>query len=130
MQAGGETNMTHESRFSNKPRLKNEQKQAHPIWRGVGFGLMVLLPIISYATALILIDMNNTERWIMIPRDLLVRNQDPLLLIKFLLTIILMAGFAIVLTLIFQLLYSIFGPSRYGPTDVPPVAGRFKKYKR
>ncbi len=122
--------MTHESRFSNKPRLKNEQKQAHPIWRGVGFGLMVLLPIISYATALILIDMNNTERWIMIPRDLLVRNQDPLLLIKFLLTIILMAGFAIVLTLIFQLLYSIFGPSRYGPTDVPPVAGRFKKYKR
>ncbi len=122
--------MSHESRFSNKPRIKNEQKQAHPIWRGVGFGLMVLLPIISYATALILIDMNNIERWIMIPRDLLVRNQDPLLLIKFLLTIILMAGFAIVLTLIFQLLYSIFGPSRYGPTDVPPVAGRFKKYKR
>jgi hypothetical protein len=122
--------MSQDSRFSNKPRLKNEQKQAHPIWRGVGFGLMVLLPIISYATALILIDMNNTERWIMIPRDLLVRNQDPLLLIKFLLTIILMAGFAIVLTLIFQLLYSIFGPSRYGPTDVPPVAGRFKKYKR
>ena len=122
--------MSHASRYSNKPRLKNEKEQAHPIWRGVGFGLMVLLPIISYATALILIDMNNTERWIMIPRDLLVRNQDPLLLIKFLLTIILMAGFAIVLTLIFQLLYSIFGPSRYGPTDVPPVAGRFKKYKR
>ncbi len=75
--------MSNANRYSNQPKTRNEQKQAHPIWRGVGFGLMVLLPIISYATALILIGMNNTERWIMIPRDLLVRNQDPLLLIKF-----------------------------------------------
>jgi hypothetical protein len=122
--------MSNAKSYSNKPKIRNEEKQAHPIWRGVGFGLMVLLPIISYATALILIGMNNTEHWIAIPRDLLVRNQDPLLLIKVVLTLMIMAGFAIVLTLIFQILYSIFGPSRYGPTDVPPVAGRFKKYKR
>jgi len=116
--------------YSNNPKIKNDDKQAHPIWRGVGFGLMVILPIISYATALILISMNTTERWIPIPRDLIVRNKDPLILIKLVLTLMLMAGFAIILTTIFQILYSIFGPSRYGPTDVPPVGGRFKKYKR
>jgi hypothetical protein len=129
-QAEGWVDMSNMDRYSNKPKIRNDQKQAHPIWRGVGFGLMVILPIISYATALILIGMNNSEHWIMIPRDLLVRNRDPLLLIKVVLTLILMAGFAIILTLIFQILYGIFGPSRYGPTDVPNVAGRFKKYKR
>jgi hypothetical protein len=122
--------MGHANSYSTKPKIRNEEKQAHPIWRGVGFGLMVILPIISYATALILIGMNNTEKWIAIPRDLIVRNKDPMILIKVVMTLILMALFAIILTTIFQLLYSIFGPSRYGPTDVPPVAGRFKKYKR
>lgn len=122
--------MSYSDRYTTKPKTQNEERQAHPIWRGVGFGLMVILPIISYATALILIGMNNTEHWIAIPRDLLVRNRDPLLLIKFLVTIMVMAVFAIILTLIFQILYSLFGPPRYGPTDVPPVAGHFKKYKR
>ncbi len=116
--------------YSSKPDLTAREKSIHPIWRGVGFGLVVILPIISYIAALLLIQANRTEHWFTIPVDLYSKGSDPYFTIKLVLTLIIFALFSIVFTTIFMLLYSIFGPSRYGPTDVPPVAAHFKKYKR
>ncbi len=116
--------------YSSRPDMSAREKTAHPIWRGVGFGLIVILPIISYVTSLLLIEANKTEHWFNIPVDLYSKGTDPYSTIKLVLTLMIFAVFSIIFTSIFMILYSIFGPSRYGPTDIPPVAGHFKKYKR
>jgi len=102
----------------------------HPIWRGIGFAMIVLTPIMGYASALLLLDLNTKNRWLPIPGDLLIAGKDPYLLIKIILTIVV----SLVIFLIFQLItffiYRITGPSRYGPLDVPPVRYSGKRYKR
>lgn len=103
---------------------------SHPIWRGIGFALIVLTPIMGYAASILLLDLNTQNRWIPIPRDLLIAAKDPYILIKLFITLII----ALLIFLVFQfitfLIYRVTGPSRYGPTDVPPVRYSGKKYKR
>lgn len=102
----------------------------HPIWRGIGFVLMILTPIMGYAASILLLDLNMQNRWIPIPRDLLIRAKDPYILIKLFITLII----ALLIFLIFQFItffiFRVTGPSRYGPTDVPPVRYSGKKFKR
>lgn len=114
---------------------QNQTKQVrrdpiHPIWRGIGFAIIVLAPIMGYAAAILLLEANKANKWFPIPADLLVKWQDPYILIK----LILAAAIAFIIYILFQLLtffiYRLFGPSRYGVTDVPSVRYRGKKYKR
>lgn len=107
------------------------KKEIHPIWRGVGFALIILTPILGYAASIVLLDANKANGWIRIPQELVMKGwSDPQLLIKLLLTIvlsILIYGFFSIITFI---LYGALGPSRYGPYDVPPVEYRGKRYRR
>ncbi len=102
----------------------------HPIWRGIGFALMVLTPIMGYAASILLLDLNAQNRWLPIPRDLIVSGKDPYILIKLFITLVI----ALLIFLVFQLItffiYRITAPSRYGPTDVPSVRYTGRKYKR
>lgn len=122
--------MGSDNQYSTKVELMPKKQRMHPVWRGVGFALIVILPAISYIASLLLIEANRTERWFNIPADLISKGNDPYSTIKLVLTLMIFALFSIFFTTIFMILYSIFGPSRYGPTDVPPVGGHFKKYKR
>jgi len=122
--------MGSDNQYSTKVDLMPKKERMHPVWRGVGFALIVILPAISYIASLLLIEANKTERWFNIPADLISKGNDPYSTIKLVLTLMVFALFSIIFTTIFMILYSIFGPPRYGPTDVPPVGGRFKKYKR
>lgn len=122
--------MGRDNTYSTKVELLPKERKMHPVWRGVGFALIIILPAISYVASLLLIEANKVEHWFSIPLDLYSKGNDPYATIKLVLTLIIFALFSIIFTTIFMILYSIFGPSRYGPTDVPPVGGRFKKYKR
>jgi hypothetical protein len=110
--------------------MGSKTNRMHPIWRGVGFALLVLAPVMGYAASVLFLDLNNTNRWVPIPGDLLIAAKDPYLLIKIILTLV----FALLIFLLFQLItffiYRVAGPSRYGPLDVPPVKYRGKRYKR
>lgn len=46
---------------------KDEPKTVHPIWRGIGFLLIGLIAVMSYAGASILVRMNKTRQWITVP---------------------------------------------------------------
>lgn len=108
-----------------------DKQQVHPIWRGVGFALMVLIPILSYAGALVLLEENGKKGWIPIPRDLMTPwFSDPLILIKILVMIVLMVILYGVFMMITFLINRAFAPPRYGPTDVPPTEFRGRHYKR
>jgi len=111
--------------YRQKPTPKRE---THPIWRAIGLIMAVLIPIISYAGALVLLDLNGQRHWMMIPADLVASGADPLLYIKIGLTVFIAMVLYAIFLLINFMAYSVFGPSRYGPMDAPPQA--YKKRRR
>lgn len=113
----------------NKPP-EPKKKTLHPIWRGIGFILLILAPVIAYFATLYLLDLNSQRHWFTIPRDLLVRGSDPLLLVKVISTIALVLVLYAVFMLITFLIYRIFGPPRYGPQDAPSEVYHGTKYRR
>jgi hypothetical protein len=122
--------MSRNNSFEERRPVTDDKIYIHPIWRGIGFALLILAPIMGYAASILLLDLNKVNKWMPIPRDLLISGSDPYLLIKIIITVVV----AFIIFLIFQLftffLYKVAGPSRYGPMDVPRVAYRGKKYKR
>lgn len=116
--------------YRSERRVTDKQDNIHPIWRGIGFLMLIIAPLMGYFASGVLIDLNNKNKWIPVPRDLFISGKDPYLLIKIILTLVV----AFIIYLIFQLItffiYRIAGPSKYGPLDVPRVAYRGKKYKR
>jgi hypothetical protein len=113
--------------------------EIHPVWRGIGCAMMVLIPIMAYAGAVLLVRANLENRWVPVPQELtgwvnfaplarLFPDMTPFLvglgriyyldlLLTFALTLL---GFGL-LTTIYAFLHSASGGSRYGPTDAPPI---------
>ena len=96
------------------------KKEVHPIWRGIGFSFIILIPLISIGLALLLINLNEEKNWIKIPPEFLIKAQDPLLLVKIGLCLVILFVLSIFVLLITFFANKLFGPPRYMPTDVPP----------
>jgi hypothetical protein len=99
----------------------------HPIWRGIGCLMMILIPIMSYAGASLLVQANVAQRWVPIPAELARTINVPLLGdVRYLLAILALAvflslvGFG-VLTAVYSVIYKVLGPPQYGPLDAPPL---------
>lgn len=111
--------------------LRDRNKQAHPIWRGVGLILMILTPVIAIFGSIALVDANAQAGWVAIPRDLLAKGVgDSLLYVKIIVGLVIFAVVTVFFRLITFILYGAFGPSRYGPLDVPPVSYKRPKKSR
>lgn len=105
----------------------DRQEGVHPIWRGIGCVLMILIPILAYAGAVMLVQANLEQRWLPTPYALAqpvtlpyfgqVNYLYAYLLVAVVLSLI---GFAL-LSLLYALVYSMIGPSQYGPVDSPPI---------
>ena len=94
--------------------------QVHPIWRGIGCLLIVLLPIISYAGSVLIVDANELHQWIMIPHELTGPSQYPFLYAYLVSTgLLVILGFTVIFS-VYALFYRIIGPPRHGPLDAPP----------
>lgn len=106
------------------------RREIHPVWRGVGFLLILLVPVLAYAGTLVLLDANAKHHWIRIPAELVARGPDPLLYAKVILTIVLIFLLSIVVLLITFVFHRMFAPPRYGPQDVPPIPYRGRRYGR
>jgi hypothetical protein len=65
-----------------KPRI-DEKKKIHPVWRGIGCVLMVLIPFVSYFAAVQIISMRNQWKWVIIPEEIIAKTgNDPLIYVK------------------------------------------------
>ena len=121
----------------------------HPVMRGIGCIMMVVVPILSYGAALLLVDYGIRRGWPIPPSWLRPVNIHPLLLnlrglnpvwavlrnqdnfiavVVFTIAIIVLVGG--IMSLIYGYMYTIFGPPRYGPQDAPPIRVKVKRYKR
>jgi hypothetical protein len=122
----------YEMRMEERPK----REPTHPIWRGVGFAMMVLIPIISYAGSEVLVQQNTKNNFFPWPYDLMARssdflwNGDPLLYFKILITVTFMLVLFALFTLVTFLINSAFGAPRYGPYDVPPINAKVRRRAR
>ena len=119
----------YDSYWKNKETLQDKNK-AHPIWAGIGFLLLVIIPFISWAVSYYLIDLNARIRYVTITANMLAQGPDPLLYIRIFLTIAISMALFALMFMIYFLLYRFFGPARYRPYDVPLKGYHVKKYKR
>jgi hypothetical protein len=108
----------------------------HPIWRGIGCVLIVVLPIMAYAGATLLVQANVDNGWIRMPVEA-VRTVDlpligsvPYLYANLALAaVMLLIGYGVVI-IIYSGLFRAVGPPRYGPFDAPPPKRSRKKRDR
>ena len=110
-------------RYNVTPERKsgfNETPEIHPIWRGIGFLLIILIPIISYFAGLLVIDANKIHNYVAIPPDLINTNGDAFLFVKIIMTVVIAFVIYMVFMLITLVAFRLFGPAQYGPTDAPP----------
>lgn len=93
----------------------------HPIWRGIGCILLIFIPLLSYLASSYLVNNRQDISWLVIPQDLIISQfKDSYIVIKLLYAGILVLIIGAVLALVTFVLNRIFGPSRFGPHDIPP----------
>jgi hypothetical protein len=121
----------------------------HPVMRGIGCIMLVVIPILAYGVSIILVNYATTRGWPIPPSwygrpvfpEILWNVQGLRPILQFLQAqnnLIANLIFALVITIvlfgimaiIYGYLYSIFGPPRYGPQDAPPIRVKVKRYKR
>ena len=100
----------------------------HPVWRGIGFIMIILIPALSYAATLRILELNGKNNWYPIPPEFLIyfRNLDPYLLIKVMMTLIISFIVYAVFLMITYFLNGLFGPRRFIPPDLPPLKKKKK----
>jgi len=106
------------------PQTSLRDIAAHPLWRGIGCLLLVVVPIISFAAARLLVQENSRQGWIRIPAEmrgsLAIPILGPVYAVDLAVTILIIILAFGLLTVVYALLYRLFGPPRYGPLDAPP----------
>lgn len=130
-------------------QMPPRRKDPHPIWRGIGCLIMLILPTLSFGISTILVQI-APSMGVYLPVELLglpvmpellfkvpglvgilywIQSQNNLyaiLLFTFVVTVVL-AG---IIGLLYAFMYRIMGPPRYTGYDAPPTNIKVKKYKR
>ena len=127
--------MTKYTQYNPRNRTPARPWKVHPIWRGIGCVMMILIPLIAYAGAVWIVQENLKEGWMPVPAEFAraiaipMLGSTPYLLAYLLVTVVLsLIGFG-VFTALYSLIYSLLGPSQYGPLDSPPLR-RGKNWRR
>jgi hypothetical protein len=122
----------------------------HPVMRGIGCIMIVIVPILSYGIAILLVNYGTAQGWPIPPDWYGAPSLPPILekvqgfrpILQFLrgqinleaylaFTLVMIIVIGGIMTLIYGWLYTLFGPPKYGPQDAPPIKGRkVKPYKR
>jgi hypothetical protein len=121
----------------------------HPVMRGIGCILLVVVPILAYGVSVLLVNYGSAHGWPIPPGWYGPPTLPPLLwnlqglrpILQFLeaqnnlqanliFTIAITVVISGIMAMIYGFTYSIFGPPRYGPQDAPPIRVKVKRYKR
>jgi hypothetical protein len=121
-----------------KTTVRDVQKRIHPVWRGVGFGMMVLIPIISYAGMQVLLQQNGIHGWFPIPVDLLAKPgdflyrffPDPMIVIKLVIMFLIMFVLYLIFLIFSSAVSATFGlKAQDDPYYVPPVKRKIRRLR-
>jgi hypothetical protein len=130
-------------RFDNFAQMQQpKNKGIHPIWRGIGCLMLILIPIIAFAAADTFYDnasnLNLFGSTIFQRTGIIYRvffsfelSDDITLRLTFfhlIFTVIFSVVGFLIISFIYTIIYRFSGPPQYGPTDAPPI--RRKKTKK
>jgi hypothetical protein len=120
------------SKYDNywEQKKPKKDKGPHPIWMGIGFLLLIIIPGISWAASLILIDYDLKTGMYPITPNMIAPGADPLLYVKIFSTVAISLLLFVLLYVIYFLIYRFVGPKRYSPLDAPMGHYKVKRYKR
>lgn len=123
--------------------------EIHPVMRGIGCILLAIVPLLSYGTAVLVVNYGTQKGWPIPPNWLGTPKFHPLLWkleglrtsLNFLTAqtnlmanIVFAIAIAVVifgvLSMLYGFMFRLMGPPQYGPTDAPPPRVRVKRYKR
>ena len=129
--------------------IPERSRAIHPIWRGIGCLLIVIVPLLSLAGAALLVNYGLSQGWPIPPEWLgYIKFPDWVWKIQFLASIAgpianynnlkaVLAFCVVILVLligvystVYAFIYRGLGPSRYTAVDAPPSKHRPKSYKR
>ena len=118
------------SSYNRRTPLDQRPWTIHPIWRGIGCILMLLIPIMAYAGAILLIQANIENHWVPMPADMMQSITLPYIgavqhLVATLITTILLSviGFAL-LSFFYAIFFRLVNPDPLGPMDAKPIRSR------
>jgi len=101
--------------------LGQKRKEIHPVWSGIGLVMLLVIPVLSYMLALALVNTNNARHWVYYPAAIIFpKIWDPFIVVKVIVAIVIVFILYAIFTFITALFFRIFGPPRFGSTDVPP----------
>lgn len=130
-------------------RIPRRSNEPHPVWRGIGCLIMLIIPALAYSISVILIQI-APSLGILLPAGLLgypvmpawlfqvpglvgflhwiqsINNLYAILVGTLVITVFLMGALA----LGYAFIYRLFGPPRYSPLDAPPPNIKVRKYRR
>jgi len=130
----------------NKPDAPRTNREIHPVMRGIGCIMVVIVPIISWFTSVLLANQfaymlpKEISTPIKFPKWVWALNglesvfryieDRPLIVTYIVFTILLTIFIFTIMSIIYGFIYKAFGPSQYGPTDEPPIRKKVKRYTR
>jgi hypothetical protein len=122
----------------------------HPVWRGLGCIIALIVPIISFVGASLTVELGVANNWPFIPYQLLGNvslpaqlwniaaltpvlafiQAQPNLYAVLVFTVLYIVALAAIMVVLYAVIYRMVGPSPYGPQDAPPLKMKVKRYKR
>jgi hypothetical protein len=130
----------HQFYNANQGIPREERNKIHPIWRGIGFLFIIIIPLLGYAASEVLLDLNGKNNWFPLPVDLIARPgqflfsvfPDPLLYIKMLIAFVFILTFYMLFTFLSFMVIGAFGVNnnKRDPFYVPPVQRRRRRSTR
>jgi hypothetical protein len=108
------------SKYSTTVQKPKAPWKIHPIWQGIGCVMMVIIPLVSYAGSVMLIEANNKNNWFPFPREFYGPASNPYLYAEIGVTVLFSMFGYLVFVILYTIMYRLWGPPRYGPTDAPP----------
>lgn len=120
--------------FNRQAPPKPRPWDVNPIWRGIGCLLLVIGPFVAYAAADLIVQMALDRKLYPVPPELLNTFKIPFLEYSLqhfyadllVAGLLMLLGFGIMMV-IYSIMYSIVGPSRYGPVDAPPIRRKVRR---
>lgn len=120
--------------------------KVHPVWRGIGFALIILIPIMSWAGADILMGGGSPlplpeELYKPVNLSVSVPNAEATTIVNsinrllsgvtfghfFFTLVFVFLGFGVI-SMLYAVFYRFMGPPRYSQFDAPPEKGRKRRY--
>lgn len=131
------------SQFDHKKPAPKGHK-IHPVWSGIGFLMIILVPIIVWASASELAKFGRAQHWSLLnsfPQYLNMGflgaipglsllgtiNELPATVAFFVFLLVVVSG---LFSMTYAFVYRLVGPPRYAPDDIPAPKVKTKPFKR